>query len=116
MDTEKYILAIEETGKCARGQKEMIKFLRGKRLTQREAIIAACYDCQGYYADGVVDCESKLCPLYQYHPYNKNRNRMPGRSGNPDALKKALEARKQVKKEAVFKDRTRTVEQLMRNA
>ena len=41
MDTEKHIQTIEKTGKLARGQKEMIKFLHGKRLTQKEAIIAA---------------------------------------------------------------------------
>ena len=41
----KKIADIEKYGKVARGKKELIKFLEGKRLTLKQAILAKCYDC-----------------------------------------------------------------------
>lgn len=55
------------------GGKEWDMFKRGERLTQREAIKAQCYACTGEYDGGVGDCESDLCPLYEYMPYRKRR-------------------------------------------
>jgi len=60
---------IETIGKSARGQKELLKHLNGEKLTFRQAIIANCYDCMGYYVDGKVDCELKDCPLYPFMPF-----------------------------------------------
>jgi hypothetical protein len=56
-------------GRVERGKKEHMKFKRGESLTRHEAILAQCYECCGYYADGKGDCKSTLCPLYQYMPY-----------------------------------------------
>ena len=68
--TEKDVL---EFGKSARGKVEILKYLKGERLTKNQAILAKCYDCMCGYADGVGDCETKSCPLYGYMPYNKNK-------------------------------------------
>lgn len=54
------------------GKKEYKKFMKGERLTRKEAILAKCYDCMGEYYDGKIDCGLVECPLYQYMPYRKN--------------------------------------------
>jgi len=55
----------------ARGSKELKKYFAGGRLTQRQMILAKCYECMGGYADGKVDCGIKDCPLYPLMPYRK---------------------------------------------
>lgn len=57
----------------ARGGKEFKKYLAGGRLTQRQMILAKCYDCIGGYADGKMDCEIKDCPLYPLMPYRERQ-------------------------------------------
>lgn len=66
---EELIKQIEETGKALQGRSEYLKYLRGEKLTQREAIKAFCYDCMGYYDDGAQDCMSDICPLRPFMPY-----------------------------------------------
>ena len=51
------------------GGKELRGYLNGKRLTQRQMILAKCYDCMGRYSDGATDCEIEECPLYLHMPY-----------------------------------------------
>jgi len=60
-----------ELAPLARGKKELLKYLSGKRLTRGEALLANCYECMGYYIDGKADCKIYDCPLYQYMPYRK---------------------------------------------
>jgi hypothetical protein len=74
-DKDKIIAKIERDGKGARGKKELIKFFKGEKLTVRQALIAQCYQCLGYYADGIGDCECQMCSLYIYMPYNKNKQK-----------------------------------------
>ena len=62
---------IEKFGKRAKGKKELVSYLKGKRLTCAKAVLAKCYDCMGYYEDGIQDCGIKHCPLYPFNPYNK---------------------------------------------
>lgn len=57
------------TIKKAIGRAELERHLSGKRLTQRGAIKAKCYDCMGCYVDGKVDCLNKGCSLHPYMPY-----------------------------------------------
>ncbi len=49
------------------GQKQLVHYLEGKRLTQRQAIAAKCYDCNGLGEQGTCDIE--ICPLLPYSPY-----------------------------------------------
>ena len=53
----------------AKGKLDLINYLKGKRLTQREAILAHCYECMGYYYGGKEECQNPECPLYPYMPY-----------------------------------------------
>lgn len=61
--------SIKKIGMAARGRSEIIKHIDGKRLTQRQAILAKCYDCSGYFADGKLDCKMPHCPIYPWMPY-----------------------------------------------
>lgn len=66
------IKSTKQIGRKARGRAERIKYLRGERITQREAILGHCYDCMGGYTDGPRDCKIETCSLYPYHPYRKS--------------------------------------------
>ena len=68
----------ERKARC-RGENEMLAMCDGKRLTQREAIYAQCFICQGYYVDGKDDCQNKTCPLYYYMPYRAGQKEDMGR-------------------------------------
>ncbi|MDO9540408.1 MAG: hypothetical protein Q7J09_10470 [Methanocalculus sp.] len=68
-----------ESAPRRKGRAEFIKFLRGEYSTQRELIIAKCFDCTGFYEDGAVDCGIVTCPLYKFMPYRKTpRNQEDG--------------------------------------
>lgn len=69
MDNRKVVLKQLEESKHMQGRNEYIKYLKGGKLTQREAIKAYCYDCMGYYDDGSQDCHSDICPLRPFMPY-----------------------------------------------
>lgn len=56
-----------KSGKMRVGKTQLLKYLTGGRLTQREAIKAKCYDCDGMGETGECDIES--CTLYPYSPY-----------------------------------------------
>jgi len=62
--------------KRAKGSKEYKDFLEKKKLTPRQAIRAKCYDCMGFYVDGVQDCGIETCPLYLYHAYRNKSQRV----------------------------------------
>lgn len=49
------------------GKTDLIKHLSGKRLTQRQAIKAKCYDCNGMGAEST--CDIRECSLFPYSPY-----------------------------------------------
>lgn len=64
------ILNSARKGKCRAGQTSLIKHLTGHRLTQRQAIAAKCYDCNGMGEQD--ECEMEHCSLLPYSPYRKN--------------------------------------------
>ncbi len=66
---------LEEAGRFRRGRgaREYKLYLNGKQLSYKQSILAKCYECMGYYADGTMDCRIYRCPLYSYMPYNPNR-------------------------------------------
>ena len=79
----------------SRGKTCILKHLSGEKLTQRQAIIGKCCDCMAYNTDGRIDCQMPHCTLYPWMPYRKDKpeRKISGRKGNPDALRKAREAR-----------------------
>jgi len=70
---------IANKGKFAKGRKEILRYFHGLKLTPRQAIVAKCYDCMAYFADGKNDCEMKYCPLYDFMPYKKKNSKTPSR-------------------------------------
>jgi hypothetical protein len=67
-----HIKEIKKFGLKAIGKKEICAHFNGAHLTRGEAILAKCYDCMCYYADGRLDCNLTACPLYSFMPYRKN--------------------------------------------
>jgi hypothetical protein len=61
------------------GKTNLVRHLEGKRLTQRQAILAKCCDCMGYFVDGRVDCRIPACALYPYMPYREKTVTTAGR-------------------------------------
>ena len=59
--------------KASRGKTLLMKHLRGKRLTQREAILAKCCDCDGYYTEGKKPCQITTCSLISFSPYKPKK-------------------------------------------
>src|SRR3972149_3065769 len=57
-----------------RGFKQYENFKKGKSLTPKQAILAQCYTCNGG-SEGGEDCLGVDCPLYQYMPYRKDREK-----------------------------------------
>lgn len=68
MPFESYLKSVEN-GTMAKGKNLLLKYLKGGRLTQRQAIHAKCYDCMGFFVDGRMDCKSPQCPLYPWMLY-----------------------------------------------
>ena len=85
---------IQRYGKTARGQKEILKHLSGQRLTLKQAVLAHCYDCLGFYADGKHDCNMPHCPLHPFMAYNEERvKRTINKSLTEEHKQKMIEAR-----------------------
>lgn len=61
------------------GKADLLKHLRGERLTQREAIRAYCYECGG--GEGGT-CTIPLCPLLPFSPYAETGDRIEPENGN----------------------------------
>lgn len=57
-----------------KGSKQYEKFQRGEPLTFKQAILAQCYVCNGE-SEGGEDCQGISCPLYQFMPYRKGRQK-----------------------------------------
>lgn len=72
MRFEDRLRLIEGTGISSAGKKNLIRHLKGERLTQRQAIIAKCCDCMGYHGDGRIDCRMPHCSLYPFRPYKED--------------------------------------------
>ena len=74
----------------ARGGKELRKRLGGGKLTQRQMILAKCYECMNGYVDGKVTCGIPECPLCPLMPY-KNTPFSPPQYGESGAVGKNYE-------------------------
>ena len=68
-ENKEIIKGIEESGKSKVGMKDLIKYLSGGELTQKRAINAHCYFCQGY--GEFEDCDTSTCPLFPFSTYGK---------------------------------------------
>lgn len=66
---ENDMLTSAKNGTKRAGQTDLIKHLRGIRITQRQAIKAKCYECNGM--GELADCDMEGCPLFPYSPYKQ---------------------------------------------
>lgn len=92
------ITEIEKYGIKARGKKEIVKHLSGKKITMLQAIKAKCYDCMGYYSDGKMDCQIPSCSLYPFMPYQE---------GGRKPVREVSEETRQAMKSRMAKVRTK---------
>jgi len=60
---------VEKYGKRAVGRSEFCSYLKGETVTRGQAIRAKCYECMGFYVDGLTNCQIERCPLYPFMPY-----------------------------------------------
>ncbi|MFO0754028.1 MAG: hypothetical protein U0411_11995 [Thermodesulfovibrionales bacterium] len=91
---------IKKYGVSAQGRKELMSYLKGKDLTLQQAVLARCYDCMSYFADGAADCKIPECPLYPYMPFRtirpckktvkKGGVKSRGKRGTEEARKKEM--------------------------
>jgi len=51
-----------------KGQKEYEKWKSGANLSRKQAMLAHCYQCNGF-EESNEDCQGKNCPSYQFMPY-----------------------------------------------
>ena len=82
------LLASARKGHKRAGQKDLINHLQGKRLTQRQAIKAKCYDCSGMGED--PDCENDECSLFNFSPYNRMCKRLSQKKGKMSVKKEII--------------------------
>lgn len=61
------------TWPASSGKTHYVRYLKGERLTQRQAILAQCCSCLAGFIDGRYSCEQPDCPLFPYMPYKKKR-------------------------------------------
>lgn len=61
------MIASAKSGNRGAGQSDLIKHLNGKRITQRQAIRAKCYECNGM--GEMKTCDIDTCSLYPYSPF-----------------------------------------------
>lgn len=65
---------VERDWNVHKGKKEYVSYLKGKKLSKEDTIIAQCYSCCNGYDKNTFDCRSITCPLYPYFPYKKASN------------------------------------------
>ncbi len=61
--------SIRKHGTLVRGKRELLAYLDGKRLTAKQTILAKCFECMGFFADGRADCGMPDCPCYAFMPF-----------------------------------------------
>jgi len=93
-DVLKHADDVEKNWMLAKGKNELIKHLRGERLSSTDAIKAKCYECMGGYGDDKIDCGVTICPLHPIMPYNENKR--AGRIVSEETKKKASDRFKEM--------------------
>ncbi len=92
------IMAIEKDGLKVRGKSELINYLKGDRLTHKEAIRAKCYECMCCFIDGRQDCGIPGCPLYPFMIFNPAKKEPRRKKLTPEHIRKLQVGRKRNQK------------------
>lgn len=64
---------VEQAG-MFRGRKELIKHLKGGKITRKQAMDAMCFQCMGYFSEGRQDCKTPECPMFNFRPYKDTKS------------------------------------------
>lgn len=93
-ELQKDRLASAKRGVTRMGKHDLIKHLNGTRLTQRRAIYAKCYDCNGMGEDDT--CIDTACSLYPYSQFSKKAGKAPAKGGSKKkgAIKEGVKCKK----------------------
>jgi hypothetical protein len=67
-----------------KGQKEYEKFKAGAKLSRKQAMLAHCYECNGFEKSN-EDCQGKNCPGYQFMPYKGKKKDKEATKGEGNA-------------------------------
>lgn len=78
-----------------------------EKPTRKDAILAACHECCGYYRDGKHDCESVRCPLYPWMPYRDQEPDLDWFNYSPRVRGKILKSERSPSEEQKVKMTTR---------
>lgn len=73
---------------ATKGAIQYEKFKAGKWLTRKEALLAQCYECNGFEAE---DCQGDSCPLYGWSPYRKRSLLSPLGHGKPLSKRQGID-------------------------
>jgi hypothetical protein len=65
--------ALAKSGDTIIGKVSFENVRMHKTMHSKDAILAKCYDCMGFYEDGTMDCGCKDCPLYPWMPYKEKK-------------------------------------------
>lgn len=86
------VRAVLKYGAQAIGKQQFIDICYGDILQTSDMIRAYCYDCMGFYEDGIADCKNSRCPLYSKMPYNSTLSSTPAltRGKNRDVARNPL--------------------------
>ena len=71
------ILESARSGKMTSGKRELLNHLAGKKLTQKQAIRAKCYDCSGFGESR--ECDIVECSLLPYSQYGGKKWKAKGK-------------------------------------
>jgi len=85
-------LKVIEEAPMHRGKRELQAHLKGEPMSRAQAILAKCFDCEGYHLDGKTVCTSTDCPLYPFTPYREG-GRPKRRTHSEETRAKIAEAR-----------------------
>lgn len=86
----KRVKEVIKYGAQAIGKQQFIDLCYGDVLQASDMIRAYCYDCMGFYIDGVDCCKNSKCPLYSKMPYNLNLSATPATRRGKDISRNPL--------------------------
>jgi len=56
------------------------------KVTLKNAVLAMCHECLGWWEDGKQDCECVRCPLYSWQKYAKKEPDLAWTRFNPSRV------------------------------
>lgn len=83
------MLKSAQRGKSRAGKKDLIKHLKGQKLTRSQAIKAKCYDCLGMGES--CSCDMENCVLWPFSQFGGGKHRVMARKSPEHAIYAATE-------------------------